>query len=211
MVSALRAAHPQVPVGFDTDVNAPALAEFKLGVCKGSDATSCAYVTVGTGVGIGLVVNSGCVHGLLHPEGGHMNVRRLKDDDFAGTCPFHADCVEGLCATGALSARANVIADDLATLDDDHPVWDHCSYALAAMCANLILIASPEKIVLGGGVMSRKSLFPRIRTHVKNILKEYVRHPMLKENIDDYIVPPTWEGDAGLVGAFTLAKQALEQ
>jgi fructokinase len=151
-----------VPFLFDTDVNAPALAEHIM--CNGSKTSSCAYITVGTGIGVGLVVNDQTVRGLMHPEAGHLMVARQQGDTFAGTCPYHGACVEGMCASGALTARKQLSdAAELADLPDDDPVWDACAYQLAQLCANLIYIASPERIVFGGGVMNRQSLYPKIR------------------------------------------------
>lgn len=167
---------------------------------------------MGTGVGVGLVVNQQTVKGLLHPEAGHVNIRSQPNDPFAGVCPFHGNCVEGLCATGALAARAGCLQSDLPNLSDDHDVWGHCAYTLAQLCANLVLVASPEKIVISGGVLERQSLFPRIRAFVQEILNGYVRHPsIISSNIDDYIIPSTWGNNAGLVGAFAIAQQAYNE
>lgn len=155
-----------VPFLFDTDVNAPALAEHVM--CSDGKTTSCAYITVGTGIGVGLVVNNETVRGMMHPEAGHLKVARQEGDTFPGSCPYHGACVEGMCASGALTARKQLAdASDLATLDDDDPVWDACAYQLAQLCANLIYIASPEKIVFGGGVMNRQSLYPKIRVSIQ--------------------------------------------
>lgn len=128
--------------------------------------TSSAYITVGTGIGVGLVVNNHTVRGLMHPEAGHIMVGRQEGDTFQGTCPFHGSCVEGMCATGALTARKGLSdSSGLANLTDDDPVWDACAYQLAQLCAQLVYIASPEKIRLGGGVMNRTCLYPKIRVY----------------------------------------------
>lgn len=151
-----------VPFLFDTDVNAPALAEHIMTI--NSQTTSSAYITVGTGIGVGLVVNNETVRGLMHPEAGHIMVARQDGDLFPGTCPFHGPCVEGMCASGALTARKQLAdSSGLAELTDDDPVWDACAYQLAQLCAQLIYIASPEKIRLGGGVMNRTCLYAMIR------------------------------------------------
>lgn len=151
-----------IPFLFDTDVNAPALAEHMM--ANESGTTSSAYVTVGTGIGVGLVVNNQTVRGLMHPEAGHIMVARQEGDIFPGVCPFHGACVEGMCASGALTARKQLTdSSELADLTDDDQVWDACAYQLAQLCAQLVYIASPEKIRFGGGVMNRSSLYPKIR------------------------------------------------
>jgi fructokinase len=152
------------PFKFDTDVNAPALAEYFLHRDVG--LKSCAYITIGTGIGVGLVIDGKTVHGLLHPEAGHIRVGREPGDDFAGTCPYHGDCVEGMCASGALALRRGVSPAALAGLGAEDPLWNTCAHYLAALCANLILIASPERIVIGGGIMQRKCLYKKIRVYI---------------------------------------------
>eukprot|EP01041_Mallomonas_annulata_P006034 gene6034-12163_t len=200
----------KVPYKFDTDVNAPALAEFLLHNQLG--ASSCAYITVGTGVGVGLVVNGSTIHGLLHPEAGHIQVARMDNDRFEGVCPFHKNCIEGMCGSGALAARRGVTASQLATLDDNDPVWDACAYQLAQLCVQLILIASPERIVIGGGVLKRSCLYPKIRAYTQKILNSYIQNDnILTSKIDQYIGPSYWGNDAGIVGAAFLAQVALEQ
>lgn len=149
------------PFKFDTDVNAPALAEYFLH--RDSGVKSCAYITIGTGIGVGLVIDGKTVHGLLHPEAGHIRVGRESGDVFAGTCPFHLDCVEGMCASGALAMRKEINASELPNVPDNDPLWNTCAYYLASLCTNLVLIASPERITIGGGIMQRKSLYNKIR------------------------------------------------
>ena len=156
---------------------------------------------MGTGVGVGLVINGKTVHGLVHPEGGHLPVARMPGDSFAGTCPFHGACIEGLCSTGALAARKGISPSELPGLDDNDPVWDACAFYLASLCANLILIASPERIAIGGGVLKRSILYPKIRRHVKIILNDYIKHDNItSEKIDNFICPSFWGMDAGIVG-----------
>ena len=210
------------PFFFDTDVNAPALSEYlsyreeasqispSSSLLKAS--SSCAYITIGTGVGVGLVVNGRTVHGALHPEAGHVRVgRQVGDDAFRGICRFHRDCVEGMCSSVAIAARAQVRLADLPALPDDHPVWDTTAYYIAALCANLLLIASLEKIVLGGGVMNRTCLYAKIRKHLVQILNHYLQIEGLKdENIDSFISPSKWGSKAGIIGALYLAKTALD-
>ena len=217
----LRAVRPNVPVGFDTDVNAPAVAEHahlsaqaaKRGI---QPPTSCCYITVGTGIGVGLVVNGMPVHGLMHPEGGHLCVTRHADDHgFEGNNPqdcFHGVCAENMACSGSLAKRANLKSTaDLATLPDDHPVWDIAAHYLGALCANVTLLASPEKIVLSGGVMQRATLFPKVRTHMQALLNGYIQSDALTtaDGIAAYVAPSTWGNSAGMVGALTLAQSAL--
>ena len=203
----LRDEYSSVPFEFDTDVNAPAMAEFKLHGHPNSQ--SCAYITVGTGVGVGLVINSKTVHGLVHPEGGHLMVARHNGDEFLGTCPYHGSCVEGLCSSGSLASRSGCAAKDLPTLADDDPVWDYCAAYLGQMCANLVLIASPERIFIGGGVLNRQSLYPKIRKYAARYLNDYIQNDMITtEQIDNFISPSFWGSNAGIVGAVYLAVEA---
>lgn len=172
-----RAIRPEAPCGFDTDVNAPALAEYlhmtKQAASKGSEPpSSCCYITVGTGVGVGLVINGAPVHGLMHPEGGHVAVpRRAIDLSFEGSNPkdcFGGSCAENMCCSIALAKRAGLSStSELTHLSDDHEVWDAAAHYIGAMCANIVLLASPERIVLSGGVMLRKILFSKIRLAVQ--------------------------------------------
>jgi fructokinase len=157
----LRVRESGKPFKFDTDVNAPALAEYYLH--KETGIKSCAYITIGTGIGVGLVIGGRTVHGLLHPEAGHIRTGREQGDTYPGNCPFHGDCVEGMCASGALALRKGIPAADLPSLRDDDPLWTTCAYYIAALCANLVLIASPERISIGGGIMHRECLYGKIR------------------------------------------------
>lgn len=179
-----------IPYRFDTDVNAPAFAEFK--VHRKIGETSCAYITVGTGVGVGLVINSQTVHGIAHPEAGHINVAKRKGDDFLGSCPFHGACIEGLTSTGALSKRKNCLAADLPNLSDDDELWDITAYYLAQLCATLVLMACPERIVIGGGLLNRTILYAKIREQTVDILKGYIQLEQIITHIDEYIVPSEW-------------------
>lgn len=176
---------------FDTDVNAPALAEFSL--CGAPGTSSCAYITVGTGVGVGLVINGKTVKGLTHPEMGHIPIKRKEGDTFSGTCPFHSDCVEGMTNSAALAKRKGCDPSELKNLTDEDPVWDYCAFYLAELCVSLILTASPEKICIGGGILNRAIVFPKIRSYVLSILNNYVDHSSLtSENIDSFISPSNW-------------------
>lgn len=193
-----------IPVGFDTDVNAAALGETVWGAAKG--LSSCLYLTVGTGIGGGAVVEGKMVHGLTHPEMGHISVRRHPEDTFEGFCPFHSDCLEGLAAGPAVEKRWGKKAYEL---DASHDAWRFQSYYIAQALVNYILILSPEKIILGGGVMNQSHLFPLIRAEVQRLLNGYVHHPALLEGIDQYIVSPGLVDKAGLSGALAMAIQAM--
>ena len=215
-----------LPHRFDTDVNGPALAEFiadcnnSSGSGGGSDAnasssnssSSSAYVTVGTGVGAGLVVNRRTVAGLLHPEAGHIPVRRKIGDDYAGCCPFHGDCLEGMVCSRAIAERAGVPASELAGLEDSHPVWDSAAYYLAQLAVNMVLLASVEKVVFGGGIFNRSCLYDKIRSHVSTLLNGYIQVPALttKEGLQGYVARSRWGLQAGLIGAVFLAVDALK-
>jgi len=201
------------PFLFDTDVNAPALAEYMLQIQQVQDSSinSFAYITVGTGVGVGIVANGNTVKGLLHPEAGHISVRPHPRDSFGGNCPFHGACIEGMCATGAIAKRLNCARSELANISDDDEIWDLEAYYIAQLCANLLMIVSPEKIAIGGGVLHRTSLFPKIRQQFLEIVNQYIQHPMISsENIDQYISPSVWGDSAGIIGAAYLAFKALE-
>ena len=196
-----------IPCAIDTDVNAAVLAEAELGAAKG--LTDVVYVTVGTGVGGGVLSGGKLVHGLLHPELGHILLRPHPDDpNPRGVCPYHDGCLEGLAAGPAIGAR---IGGDAKDLPDDHPTFIMEADYLAQMCVNLILTVSPQRIILGGGVMQRQALFPLVRTRVLDLLNGYVQAPALLEHIDELIVPPALYPVSGLIGAYLLGKRALEQ
>lgn len=196
-----------IPVAIDTDVNAAAIAECELGAAK--DVSSAVYMTIGTGIGGGVVVNGVPVHGMLHPEVGHMLLRpHPKDPKPEGVCPFHAGCLEGLAAGPALGAR---VGGNAGELPDDHPVFELEAYYLAQMCHNLIMTLSPEKIILGGGVMARTALFPRVREETLKLLGGYVQtKQVLEDKLEHLIVPPALYPVSGLVGAMILGERALK-
>ena len=194
----------QIPVAMDTDVNAAALAESVLGVAKGLE--SCLYVTVGTGIGGGLIVNGKPVHGLLHPEIGHIRVSPLPGDPLPkGICPYHGCCLEGMAAGPAMKEKWGLSAREL---PESHPAWELESDYLSQLCAIAILSFSPEKIILGGGVMQQKFLFPRIRQKTLKALGGYIVHPAVEEGLANYIVEPGLGTNSGILGAWLLAKNA---
>ena len=200
------AAALNVPVGIDTDVNGAALAEARLGAGRGLD--SLVYYTIGTGVGGGAVVEGRLLHGLVHPEMGHMLLRPCKDDPAPhGFCPYHDGCLEGMATGVAIEKRWGVPA---AQLPPEHIAWDIEAEYLAQMCANTIVILSPKKIVLGGGVMHQVHLFPKIRRRTLELLNGYVANDTILHDIDNYIVAPRLGDNAGAAGSLLLALDALK-
>ncbi|TWB68331.1 fructokinase [Nitrospirillum amazonense] len=193
-----------VPVAIDTDVNGGALGEGRWGAAQGLD--SHIYVTVGTGIGVGVVVGGRPQHGLVHPEGGHLLVRRdPARDPYAGHCPYHGDCLEGLACGPAIEARVGRPATELA---DDHPVWDLVGDYLGQMAANLLFALSPQRIVIGGGVGGRPGLLDRVRHHAERRIGGYIDHPALADGLAGFIVPPGLGVEAGLAGALALGWDA---
>ncbi|MCB9132427.1 MAG: ROK family protein [Anaerolineales bacterium] len=193
-----------VPVGFDTDVNGAALGEHRWGAARGLDTFL--YLTIGTGIGGGGMLGGNLMHGLIHPEMGHMRLPHDWDaDPFPGICPYHGDCLEGMAAGPAIQARWGQPAQ---TLPDDHPAWPLQARYLALALANLICTLSPQRIILGGGVMNVPQLFPLVRREVQDLLNGYVQAPEILDQIDCYIVPPGLASRAGVLGALALAEAA---
>lgn len=192
-----------VPVGFDTDVNGAALAEARWGAAQGLDTVL--YLTVGTGIGGGAVVRGRPLHGLVHPEMGHLMLPRAEGDSFAGHCPYHGPCLEGMATGPAIEARWGVPAP---LLPRDHPAWAFEAHYLSMAVVNYIFTLSPQRIVLGGGVMDQRHLFPMIRERVARTLNGYVQHRAILREIDAYIVPPGLGDRAGVLGAVALAMDA---
>lgn len=195
----------EIPIGFETDVNGAALGEGRGGAAD--SLRDYAYVTVGTGIGAGLVNGGRIVRGLSHPEVGHMRVPRHPDDQFAGTCPFHGDCLEGLASGPALAARWGL---DPRRLPDDHPAWRLQAHYLACLCHNLTGVFAPERILLGGGVMRRHGLIERVRERFLELAGDYFSW-ISKETSTLYIQPPGHGGRSGEIGALILAERALAE
>jgi fructokinase len=194
-----------VPVAFDTDVNAAALGEATWGAAEGLETFI--YMTVGTGIGGGGMINGQLLHGLLHPEMGHLRLPHvLEQDPYPGGCPFHGDCLEGLAAGPALLGRWGHRGEDL---PQDHPAWALEAHYLALGLANLICTISPQRIILGGGIMQRIALFQMVRRDVQQLLNRYVQVPAILEQIDQYIVPAALGNKAGVLGAIALAKNKI--
>ena len=197
--------HFDVPMEFDTDVNGAALAEAWWGAGKGFKNVM--YITVGTGIGAGATVDGKMLQGLTHPEMGHISVKRHPEDTFEGTCSFHGDCLEGMAAGPAIEKRWGKKGIELA---EDNRVWEMEAYYLSQALVNYILILSPEKIIMGGGVMKQKQLFPLIHKNVKEMLNGYVDKKEILEDIENYIIYPGLGDYAGFIGSFALGKLAME-
>lgn len=196
----------EIPVNLDTDVNTALIGESAWGA--GRDCQDLLYLTVGTGIGGGALVNGQVVHGLQHPEMGHTRVPHdLVRDPFPGICAYHGDCLEGLACGPALQARWG---HPPASLPRDHPAWDLQAHYLALGLANFILTLSPQRIILGGGVMEQRQLFPLVRAGVRESLAGYLLAAEFRERIDQYIVPAELGEQAGVMGALRLAWQALQ-
>ena len=195
-----------VPIGFDTDVNGAALAELRWGAAKNRE--NCLYITVGTGIGGGFALGDQCLHGMIHPEMGHIRVPRSPEDRvaYAGHCPFHGDCLEGLACGPALADRWGQPAE---ALPSSHPAWDLLGGHLGFAVTNFLLTLSPEKIVLGGGVMHQSGLLERIRENVRTALNGYIQSPEVAEKIENYIVSPGLGEKSGIFGGFALAESVL--
>ena len=194
----------RVPCAIDTDVNAAALAECRLGAARGCG--NAVYVTVGTGIGAGICVDGKPVHGLMHPEVGHMLLKPNPMDPLPqGICPYHDSCLEGLASGPSITKRANTVAEKL---PDDDPVFTLEAGYLAQMCVNLIMMLSPEKIIIGGGVMGRSFLLDRIRKETVRLLGGYIQVPEVTARIDSYIVEPELYPISGLIGAWLLGRDA---
>lgn len=195
-----------VPVAFDTDVNAAAVGEHRWGAARGLDTF--VYLTIGTGIGGGGLARGRRLRGLVHPEMGHILVPRAGGDTFAGSCPYHGDCLEGMASGPALEARWGRPA---AALPPDHPAWALEAHYLACALVNVVCTLSPQRVVMGGGVMHQAHLFPMIRAQLRARLNGYVQAPALLAGIDAYVVPPALGDRAGVLGALALAEEMATQ
>lgn len=187
-----------IPVGFDTDVNASCLGEATYGAGKG--LSNVVYITIGTGIGAGILVEGKLLHGNLHPEAGHIKLLRHPKDNYEGKCPYHKDCFEGLAAGPAIEARAHISAKEL---KQDDIAWDIEAYYIAEAICTYILTLAPQKIILGGGVMHQTHLFPMIQNYVTNMLNGYINTNELSD-IKNYIVPAGLKDNQGIVGCLVL-------
>lgn len=193
-----------IPVGFDTDVNGSALGEAAWGSTKGLGSSI--YITIGTGVGVGVYQEGKLLHGMLHPEAGHVLLSRHPEDTFEGVCPYHSHCLEGLAAGPSIEKRWGKKAYELGA---DHKAWEFEAYYIAQALVGYILTLSPHRIVLGGGVMHQTQLFPMIREQVKILLNGYLKTALL-EDLDSYIVPAALNDNQGIMGCLKLAHMELE-
>lgn len=194
-----------IPAAIDTDVNAAGLAEGCWGAARGLD--DFIYLTIGTGIGGGLIVAGKPYHGMIHPEMGHIPVPHdVEKDPFPGHCPFHKDCFEGLASGPALEARWGRPAQ---SLPPDHPAWELEAQYITLGLASIICVTIPQRIILGGGVMEQRQLFPMIRSNVQAHLNGYIYSEAILNDIQNYIVPPALGGRAGVLGSIFLAKVAF--
>ena len=211
VVGPLRKAFAGLPIGFDTDVNGAALGEWRWGAAQGLE--DFIYITVGTGIGGGGMARGKLLHGLVHPEMGHMGLPLVRGDDFAGVCAFHGRCWEGLCSGPAIAKRAGMPAEDL---PPDHPAWDMTIQYMAHALVNLTCVLSPRRIIIGGSVRKAGQLgqgrfFERVRTAFRSVMAGYITSPALTEaGVTTFIVPPSLGDNAGICGAIALAQAALQ-
>ncbi|MCL4170322.1 UNVERIFIED_CONTAM: hypothetical protein GTU68_052950 [Idotea baltica] len=192
-----------VPAVFETDVDASLFGEATWGAARG--LRHAAYLTIGTGIGGGLMIDGRMVHGTGHPEMGHMRVKRHPEDSFQGICPYHHDCLEGLASGSALGNRWHLPAEELPA---DHLAWDFQAWYLAQACLNILTIAPPQRLILGGGVMHQEHLFPMIRQHLSDLLQDYLPCP---DGFDQLIVGPALGDNAGLLGCVALGQELLRE
>lgn len=206
----LRSAFPGLPVGFDTDVNGAALGEGRWGAARGLE--DFLYITAGTGIGGGGMARGRLLHGLVHPEMGHIGLPQIAGDEFPGVCPYHGRCWEGLCSGPAIAARAGMPAE---LLPPDHPAWEITIRYMAHALKNLACTLSPRRIILGGSVrkagqLGEAAFFQRLRDVLREVLGGYIASPALSaDGISSFLVPPALGDDAGVCGAIALAHDAL--
>lgn len=194
-----------IPVGFDTDVNASVLGEYTWGAARGLN--SCIYITIGTGIGVGVIADGRLLHGMLHPEGGHILLRKLPEDTYEGFCPFHENCFEGLAAGPAIEGRWGKKAMEL---EEGHRAWEMEAEYIAQALVNYTCILSPQRIILGGGVMHQTQLLPMIRDRFTILLNGYLKTKEL-DDMNTFIVAQSLEDKQGILGALKLAMMELER
>lgn len=192
-----------VPMLIDTDVNCACLGEITYGAAK--NLKNVIYITIGTGVGVGVCIEGETLKGMMHPEAGHILLRKHPDDVFKGICPYHSDCFEGLASGPAIAARTNIPAEQISA---DSKIWDIEADYIAQGITNYILTYSPCRIILGGGVMEQPHLFPLIRSKVNSYMNGYINTKQMN-SLDDYIVPAGLLGKQGIIGTYCLARKAF--
>jgi fructokinase len=210
LLGAFQSEFSGLPIALDTDVNGAALGEHRWGV--GRDLADFIYVTIGTGIGVGGLSNGRPLRGMTHPEMGHLLIPRIAGDDFAGVCPYHGDCWEGLCSGPAICARTGVPAEEL---EADHPAWELVALYTATALVNIVLTLSPRRIILGGSVrragrLGEEAFLAKIRTRLQSRLNGYLDLPAFGAGIDEYIVPPALDYP-GVFGAMCLAQSVLPE
>ncbi len=194
-----------IPIGFDTDVNASVLGEYTWGAGQGIE--SCIYITIGTGIGVGIISDGQLLHGMLHAEGGHILLARHPKDSYPGKCPFHQSCFEGLCSGPAVEERWGRPGAELAA---NQEVWELEAYYIAQALVNYVMILSPQKIILGGGIMHQTQLLTLIRQEFGKLMNGYIRTKET-ENLEQYIVPQSLSDRQGVMGAIRLAVMEMER
>lgn len=187
-----------IPVGFDTDVNGSALGEATWGCTKGLENSM--YITIGTGIGAGIISGGSLLHGMLHPEAGHMLLRSHPDDTYHGKCPYHGTCLEGMAAGPAIEERWGKKGIELA---DKPEVWELEAYYIAQALVNYVMVLSPQRIILGGGVMHQEHMMPLVRAEFKKQLAGYLDTKELKD-LESFIVLPSLNDNQGIMGALKL-------
>ena len=194
-----------VPIGIDTDVNASCLGETAFGTSRG--LSNVIYITIGTGIGVGILSEGQLVHGMMHPEGGHILLEKREDDKGECICPYHDRCFEGLASGPSILKRYGKPGNELV---NDEKVWDLEAEYISQALVNYIMVLQPQKIILGGGVMHQESLFPLIRKKVSEKINKYLITKEL-ENLDDYIVPCSLDDKQGILGSFKIALDKYNQ
>ena len=187
-----------IPIAIDTDVNAACLGEATFGSSKGLE--NVVYITIGTGIGIGVITEGKLLHGMMHPEGGHMIIARKENDNIENNCPYHKNCLEALANGPSIKKRYGKEANEL---KENNEVWELEAEYLSQALVNIIMMLQPQRIILGGGVMHQEQLFPLIRQKVKNLINTYVQTKEL-ENMDEYIVPCSLNDKQGILGSFKI-------
>lgn len=197
----------KIPVGFETDVTAAALGEGKWGAARG--CSDFVYVTIGTGIGGGAIVDGKPVHGMLHPELGHIFIPHDHNNDpFKGNCPSHGDCLEGLASGPAIKARLGMAAESMPA---DHPFWQLEARYIGYMLANIVLSYSSQRIILGGGVMKVPGLIQAARKELVSILNGYVQSSSLLEDTEKFVQSPGLGDRAGVLGSIALARSVINK
>jgi fructokinase len=210
LVGPIERALGNIPVGFDTDTNGAGLGEHYWGRASGLD--DFVYITIGTGIGAGGMAGGRLLHGLVHPETGHLRLPRIDGDTFPGVCKYHGDCWEGLCSGGAIRQRTGIAAE---LLPPDHPAWVYETHYTGFAIANIVCTLSPRRVIVGGSVskggqLGEDAFFRAVRQRVQTVLNGYVVSPeLLGAGIDEYIVPPQLGDDAGVCGAIALGQSAI--